>query len=378
VLFDATSIPPNRGGVGRYVEGLLPALPSTGVDLSIVAQARDVELFRSLVPGATVVGAPPSVARRAVRLAWEQSGLPRLARRLQVDVLHSPHYTRPLVGLPVAQVVTLHDATFFSSPGVHTPVKRTFFRTAIRDAARRADVLVVPSNATRDEVVAFTGADPGRFVVAYHGVDKEVFHRPTPRDVERARRDLGIGDGPYVAFLGTIEPRKNVPALIRAWARLATDRPDVAPALVLAGAQGWDGDVEEVARTVPGTLRLLRPGYVPLESLAGFLGGAEVVAYPSLGEGFGLPVLEAMACGAPVLTTRRLSLPEVGGDAVAYCDVDAASVEEGLRRLLDDPAVRSGLVPKALERSAQFTWQRAAEAHRDAYEIARRRRPRGR
>ena len=124
---------------------------------------------------------------------------------------------------------------------------------------------------------------------------------------------------PYVGFLGTLEPRKNVPALIRAWAR-AVGADSEPPALVLAGGPGWDDQVQPAIDQVPSRLRVIRAGYLPLRDLPGFLAGARVLAYPSLGEGFGLPVLEAMACGAAALTTRELSLPEVGGDAVAYCD----------------------------------------------------------
>ena len=115
---------------------------------------------------------------------------------------------------------------------------------------------------------------------------------------------------------------------------------------------------------------MLRPGHLPIEVLSGFLGGAELVAYPSLGEGFGLPVLEAMACGAPVLTTKRLALPEVGGDAVAYTGVGAGDIAESLEQLLGDPARRAELAAAGLERSKEFTWAASAEAHLRAYRQA--------
>jgi glycosyltransferase involved in cell wall biosynthesis len=124
---------------------------------------------------------------------------------------------------------------------------------------------------------------------------------------------------------------------------------------------------------VPAGLRLLRPGYLPLAQLPALLGGATVVAYPSLGEGFGLPVLEGMACGAPVLTTRRLSLPEVGGNAVAYCEPDADSIAAELARLLDDPQRRAELGRAGLARAAQFSWAASAAAHIEAYRRAMRR-----
>lgn len=368
ILIDATAIPADRGGVGRYVDALLPALVDLGVDLVVACQAADAEATAALVPAAEVVPVRRAIARRPARLAWEQTGLPLLLRRTRAELLHSPHYTMPQAGgVPV--VVTLHDATFFSHPELHSSLKGRFFRAAIGRAVRRASSLVVPSAATRDEVLRFAGGDLDRFHVAYHGVDTGVFHPTSAVETDRVRRSLGLGEQPYVGFLGTLEPRKNTPALIRGWVRAVADLPEP-PALVLAGGPGWDTEVGPAIAEVPSPLRVLRAGYLPLADLAGFLSGARVLAYPSLGEGFGLPVLEAMACGAAVLTTRELSLPEVGGDAVAYCDVDEGSIASALSALLADPDERARLAAAAVDRAAGFTWEAAARAHLAAYEQA--------
>ena len=212
-------------------------------------------------------------------------------------------------------------------------------------------------------------AGDAQFHVAHHGVDTATFHRTGPAESDRVRERLGLADRPYVGFLGTLEPRKNVPALVRAWVAAVDDLPDP-PALVLAGGRGWDDAVEPAIAAVPDRLTVLRPGYLPLDELAAFLSGAQVVAYPSLGEGFGLPVLEAMACGAAVLTTRELSLPEVGGDAVAYCGTDEGSIAAELRALLDDPGRRARLAEAAISRASLFTWEAAARVHVEAYEAA--------
>jgi glycosyltransferase involved in cell wall biosynthesis len=140
--------------------------------------------------------------------------------------------------------------------------------------------------------------------------------------------------------------------------------------LVLAGGAGWDASLDAALETVPASLTVLRPGYLPLADLPALLGGAEMVAYPSLGEGFGLPVLEAMACGACVLTTRRLSLPEVGGDAVAYTEPGVADLAAALRELDADPARREALRSAAVRRAAEFTWRRTAERHVEVWEGA--------
>ena len=370
VLLDATAIPADRGGVGRYVDELVPQLARAGVDLTIVSQERDAQLFTDLAPGATIEPVPRAYEARPRRLLWEQTGLPCLIRKVRPDVVHSPHYTMPLATrTPV--VVTLHDATFFTTPELHLASKARFFRAWIRVSSRRAAALLTPSKATRNEVVRLVGADPARFHVAYHGVDHQRFFAVPPAEAARVRATLDIGPKQYVGFLGTLEPRKNVPALIRAWVAACAQRDaDDAPALVLAGGKGWDSEIDRAIAEVPAGLTLKRPGYLPLADLPGFLAGAQVLAYPSLGEGFGLPVLEAMACGATVLTTRELSLPEVGGDAVAYCGTDVRSIATELRSLLDDPARRRSLAAAAQARAAQFTWAAAAEAHVAAYEAA--------
>ena len=368
VLVDVTAIPRDRGGVGRYLDGVLPALGTLDVDLVLVAQPHDVQGFRRTVPSARVIAAPEAIARRPVRLLWEQVGLPRLARACRADVVHSPHYTMPVAaGCPV--VVTVHDATFFSDPDVHSPLKARYFRSATRLAGRSAAALIAPSGATRDEVARLAGVDAAKIHVAWHGVDTTVFRPPAADDRERVATTLGLAGRRYVAFLGTIEPRKNVPALIRGWVAAVADDPDP-PALVLAGGAGWDDRVDDAVAAVPAHLTVLRPGYLPLADLPGLLGGAEVVAYPSLGEGFGLPVLEAMACQATVLTTERLALPEVGGDAVAYCGTEDAEIASALRRLLGDPAERRRLADRAVARAAEFTWERAAQVHLEVFRSA--------
>jgi glycosyltransferase involved in cell wall biosynthesis len=364
VLVDATAVPADRGGVGRYVDGLIPALSRAGAHLAVVCQRADAERYQRMAPDVEVVAGPAAIAHRPARLAWEQTGLPLVAQQVRAEVVHSPHYTMPLrVGRPV--VVTIHDATFFTQPDQHTAVKGTFFRSATRTALRRATRVIVPSKATRDELVRVLDADPTKLDVAYHGVDPEIFHVPTEADKARVAARLGLR-GPYVAFLGILEPRKNVPNLIRGWVKAVHWR-DEPPALVLAGGSGWDEDVDAAIAEVPAHLRVIRPGYLRFADLPGYLGGATVVAFPSHGEGFGLPVLEAMACGAPVLTTHRLSLPEVGGDAVAYTEPGADEIAAGLTALLDDAARRRQLAEAAIARAREFTWAISAEAHMASY-----------
>jgi glycosyltransferase involved in cell wall biosynthesis len=365
VLVDATAVPADRGALGRYVDGLVIALCRAGADLAMACQRADEERYGRLVPDARVVAGPTAIVHRPARLAWEQTGLPLVVQQVGADVLHVPHYTMPLhPGVPT--VVTIHDLTFFTEPDAHSPVSATFYRSAIRTSVRRATRLLVPSKATRDELVRVLGADPTRIDVAYHGVDHSLFHEPSPEQRQQVSDRLGLHGQRYVAYLGGLEPRKNVPALIAGWAAAVSDLPDP-PALVLAGGSGWSEEVDEAVASVPAHLRLVRPGYLRFSDLPGYLGGALVVAYPSRGEGFGLPVLEAMACASPVLTTHRTSLPEVGGDAVAYTEPDATSIQAGLRALIDDPVRREALATAGHARAQEFSWAASAEAHLASY-----------
>jgi glycosyltransferase involved in cell wall biosynthesis len=368
VLIDATAVPADRGALGRYVDGLLSALDVAGAELAVACQRADEERYERLIPAARIVAGPPAIAHRPARLAWEQSGLPVVAQQVGADVIHLPHYSMPLrPGAP--SVVTIHDLTFFTEPDAHSPVTATFYKSAIRTSTRRATRLIVPSKATRDELVRTLGADPTRIDVAYHGVDHTRFHKPTQAQVRQVSGRLGLHDKPYVAYLGTLEPRKNIPALINGWAQAVADM-DEPPALVLAGGSGWSEEVDDTIAAIPAHLRVVRPGYLHFTDLTGFLGGALVVAFPSTSEGFGLPVLEAMACGAPVLTTHKTSLPEVGGDAVAYTEPDAASIEAALRALLGDHERREALGAAGHDRALEFTWAASAEAHLASYERA--------
>lgn len=373
VLVDATAIPADRGGVGRYVDAIVATLAGRDdVDLAVACQARDLAAFSGL--GAkTVVALPAKLSSIPRRLVWEQFGLPGLARRVGAELVYSPHYTFPVL-LPLVsrarRVVTVWDLTFFTHPEVHSRLKRTFFRGWIRLGRLLRTTVTTASDATARELERVVGTPSNRVIVTPLAYDAAVFHVPAPAELAALLASLTPPAARWIAFLGTLEPRKNVPALIEAYRTAVAGRTD-APALLLAGAPGWDDAVSpavEAARRDGFDVRAL--GYLPIEQLSAFLGGAELVAYPSLGEGFGLPVLEAMASGATVLTTRRLSLPEVGGDAVAYSEPDAAALATAIGGLLDDPARREALARAAVDRASGFTWSATAAALVRAFETA--------
>ncbi len=370
VLIDGTAVPRNLGGVGRYVEGVVSHLTDPSLDVHLVVRPVHAAHFREIAPHVTLHTAPAWTDSVPLRFVWEQTGLPALGRRIGAVVLHSPHYTFPF-SWRRGSVVTLHDATFFSNPEWHSRLKRTFFTWWSRRSLRTRPVVVVPSAATATEAARVVPGIRADVRVAPLGVDRAVFHEPSTAEVEDARIAATLPEGAsWIAFLGTIEPRKNVGALLDAYASVREARAltgSDTPWLVLSGARGWDDAAIARLDALQDADHMIEAGYLPLEDLSGFLGGAEFVVYPSLGEGFGLPVVEAMAAGACVLTTRRLSLPEVGGDAAVYSEPDASALGAAMASLLDDPVLVTTHREAALRRAEDFTWDATAAVHVGAY-----------
>jgi glycosyltransferase involved in cell wall biosynthesis len=372
VLLDVSAVPDLVTGAGVYTVELARALGQRDdVDLVLLARRHDDARWHEVAPAADVQATVP--AARPLRLAWEQVNGPRAARSLEVDVWHGPHYTMP-VRVRVPAVVTVHDLTFYDHPEWHERAKVVYFRRAIAQSARRAAVVVCVSETTADRLAHHTGRTAD-VVVVHHGVDTERFtpHADRADDDARLAR-LGVAP-PYVAFVGTLEPRKNLPALVEGFARVAGDHPELR--LVLAGRNGWGTDAIDAAVDRHGMGgRVVRTGYVPDDALPALLRRAEAVAYPSYEEGFGLPTLEALACGAPVLTTAEVAAAGLAGDAVATAAPDPSGIADGLRRVLD-PAVAGRLRAAGPAVAARCSWPAAAGRHVEAYAAARARGPLG-
>jgi glycosyltransferase involved in cell wall biosynthesis len=374
VAIDVSAIPLATGGAGTYVRRLVASLPSAGIDPVVVTRRTPGEPW----PGnARVVAAAP--AARPVRLLWEQLALPGVLRRALPDVrvLHSPHYTMPvrLRGLDIARVVTVHDLTFFTRPQDHQRSKRWVFRAAIRKAARHADVIVAVS-ATTAEALQRIAAPRCRVEVIPHGVDHERFHPANGEDQRAADREaigsLGI-DRRFILHVGTIEPRKNLANLLRAYEILCaqmSSRSEDLPMLALAGS-AWRGTwtalqtlADAITKVHPRAC-IARLGWVPDDFVASLYREAAAVAYPSFEEGYGLPVIEALACGAPVVTSVDTVMHELGGSAVIAVDPSDPSV---IAAALSQALYGDG--PPIAERvrvAGRFRWETCAEAHAVVY-----------
>ena len=369
---DVSAVPAQPVGAGRYTIDLVHALAGRPeVSLVLWCRRGDADRWAAL-GGASVRAVAP--ARRPLRLAWEQLRLPRRLAAAGVDVHHGPHYTMPeRTRLPT--VVTVHDLTFLDHPEWHERTKVPVFRRAIRVAARRADAVICVSGRTAARFEELC-APRARVFVAPHGVDGHRF-RPGPvagegpgqpgDDVWLER--LGARP-PYVLFLGTLEPRKAVPDLVAAFDRIAGGRAGLS--LVLAGRDGWGADtVTEAVAAARHGARVVRVGYVPDAAVPALLRGAAAVAYPSREEGFGLPALEALACGAPLVTTAGTAMEEVsGGAALLVAPGSVPELAEALSTVVDgDPGV-AGRRRLGLEAVARHTWAASAAAHVEAYRWA--------
>jgi glycosyltransferase involved in cell wall biosynthesis len=376
VALDVSAVPDNPSGAGRYTIDLAAALARRrDVDVTFVARSDDTQRWEALAAAGTATGggavSTMAVApkTRPVRLAWEQVGLPRLLRSLPVTVHHSPHYTMPeSASLP--RVVTIHDLTFFDHPEWHERGKVALFRRAIRVAARHADALVCVSRATADRLAELCPPEAAVRVIP-HGVDHDRF-RPTPPSPESdaaALRALGVRP-PFVAFVGTIEPRKDVPTLVRAFDRMAPNHPDLT--LVLAGVEGWGGKVVGAAiGTATHGNRIVRTGYVPDDAVPSLLRQASAVAYPSLEEGFGLPALEALACGAPLVTTTGSAMEEMAAGAALLVDPgDVDGMAGVLDMLVRGDAGLEARRQRGLTVASRHTWDASGRAHVEVYRAA--------
>jgi glycosyltransferase involved in cell wall biosynthesis len=367
LLLDVSAVPARPVGAGVYTVQLARGLAEQEeLDLHLLTRRSDAARWVGLAAGAVVHAEVPE--HRPARLAWEQVRAPALATRLGIDLWHGPHYTMP-ARLTVPAVVTVHDLTFFDHPEWHERSKVAYFTRMMRLSVRRARALIAVSEHTAERLRARLRPEVP-VVVAPHGVDHDRF-RPAPRgDAEdlAALRHLGIRP-PYFAFAGTLEPRKGIPSLVEAFSRIAPDRPELR--LVIAGRDGWGAvAVRDAAARSGVTTRILRSGWFPGSALPALFRQSEAVVYPSLEEGFGLPALEALACGAAVVTTTGSAMAEVVGDAAMLVPPGATpALAATLASMVDDPSLPARLRELGPVQAAPFTWESAVRRHLEAYRL---------
>jgi glycosyltransferase involved in cell wall biosynthesis len=362
VVLDARLVTYQPAGIGNYVMSLLGAMRGQAqAELTVLISRKDPKLAARLRPlAARRVWTPPH--HRFEQLALAVELLP-----LRADVYHAPDFIPPFLRR-FPTVVTVHDLAFLRMPELLTPESRRYYGQ-IHRAVRHADRIIAVSDRTRRDLVELVGAPAGRIDVVYEAADSR--YGPVGDGlVAAARRRFGL-DRDYLLFVGTREPRKNLGRLLAAYAWLVARRHD-APELVIAGRKGWlADDLEARAEELGLAGRVRWLGGVDPEALPGLYAGALAFVFPSLYEGFGLPVLEAMACGTPVVASTGGALPEIAADAALLVDpLDVEALGSTMARVVAEPALRIELRERGRARACCFSWQLAAEQTLDVYQRA--------
>jgi len=306
---------------------------------------------------------------RAMRILWEQTVLPWSVSQSQADLLHALAFVGPLA-CPRPMVVTVYDLSFLLFPDAFNRLNRWYLSTMAPLSARRARRVIAISESTKRDLVRLAHVPAERVAVVYPGLEPDMRRVDDPAALAAFRRRHGLPEH-FVLFVGTLEPRKNVTALVQAYSVLQR-RGVRSHALVLAGSKGWRYESVFAAIEESGVKQdIILPGYVTHDDLPLWYSAADAFVYPSLYEGFGLPVLEAMACGAPVITSNASSLPEVAGDAgllVAPDDVDGLA--SAIERVIRSADLGAEMRAQGAARAATFTWERMARATLEVYEKA--------
>lgn len=355
-------------GIARYIFHLLCALSLTSPEFELHAFTRETQAFASFN------GIEPHLTRLPTgsptnRILWEQVAFPYQLGRNHFDLSHSMAYVSPLLSL-TPDVVTVYDLSFVLFPGYFRPLNRIYLKWGTRLSTRRAKRVIAISESTKADLVRLFALPSGKIDVVPPGVQPSFFPNGDGNSLERFKRTKKLPDH-FILFVGTLEPRKGLTTLIRAFAN-AKSRHHLPHKLVLVGGHGWKED--EIARAIEANRvdqDVILAGYAPAEELPYWYRAADAFVYPSQYEGFGMPLLEAMASGTPVITGNVSSLPEAVGNAGLLVDPnDARELEEALARIVTDNGLRDELIFKGRERARSFTWARTAEATANVYRRA--------
>ncbi len=332
--------------------------------------------YRLFVAGARRADLPPApganFAWRTARLStWVFAWLWHRVRVLPpverwtgpLCLFHATDFVLPPTRPGTRTLLTVHDLTFLRAPETASPRLKRYLDLVVPRSVARADHVLADSQATKDDLIALYDAPAEKVTVLYSGVEARFRPVDDAAALQAVRAKYGVGEAPYVLSVGTVQPRKNFARLIEAMRALPDHH------LVIAGGRGWlEGPIHAAANAPDVRGRVHFIGFADDEDLPALYSGADVFAFPSLYEGFGLPILEAMACGTPVVAANTSSLPEVAGDAALLIDpTDTDALAEALRAATSDAAQRESLRQRGIERARRFTWRAAAAQLRAIY-----------
>lgn len=361
IAIDYTSAARQRAGIGRYTRSLIRALSAqdsaNSYALYVPRDALYLDALRAFPPNFRVARAP--LNERYMVALWQRARAPLPIEILTgaTQVFYSPDFVLPPTRAK-RKILTIHDLSFKRHPETAVPNLKWYLEQAVPRAIQRADLILADSDATRRDVQEFFNVSADRAQTLYAGCD-DFFQRVGDARVLQTLRAKYALRKPFILNVGTLEPRKNLTRLIEAFAQLRQRR-DLE--LVIAGGRGWMYDeIYEAPQKFGVSAQVRFIGFTPDEDLPALYSLAELFVYPSLYEGFGLPALEALACGAAVVASNNSSLPEVTGDAALLIDPrDTAALTWAMQRLLDDSTWRATLRQKALAQAKKFSWEKSA------------------
>jgi len=365
VGIDVTAALTQGGGIGRYTRELVRAVVAQGDDLEYcLFSARppaELPVPDPLPGGPRVRHRPAPLSERWLYRLWYRLRLPLPVQWFagQLDLFHSPDFVLPPVRGEVPTLLTVHDLSFVHYPQAFTPPLVGYLSRVVPWSVRRATHVLADSRATKEDLQSIWGVSPDKITVLYSGVGGNFQPVTGARALANVRRRYELGDAPYLLSVSTLQPRKNYRMLIRAFRPVAARHPH---RLVIAGDKGWlyEDVLSEVQRQGLDE-RVHFAGFVDDADLPALYSGADLFVFPSLYEGFGLTLLEAMACGVPVITSTASSLPEVAGDAaVQLSPYEEEAWAAAMSRLLADEEKRLQLAAAGFARAEQFTWEEAA------------------
>ena len=366
---DYTAAVRQGAGIGRYTRELVRALAELdqGNDYVLFAAAGGQRLADAGWPSDFQMRSAP-LSDRALAILWHRLRLPiwvELATGA-VDIFHSPDFVLPPVRR-ARTLVTVHDLSFIHYPQCADANLRAYLNKVVPRSVHRADLILADSQSTKDDLVELLGVESDKIEVVYPGVEKR-FHPIEDQTLLEEVRNRYYLPSRFILSLGTLQPRKNFARLIEAYSLLVTHYPFLQ--LVIAGGKGWL--YEEIFATVEQLgleEKVIFPGFVADGDLPALYNLADLFVFPSLYEGFGLPPLEALACGRPVITSDASSLPEVTGGAGLMVEaIDVEALAEAMKRVLEDKTLREGMIARGLEQAGKFTWEKAAVKLLNLYE----------
>ena len=367
VGIDVTSALTQGGGIGRYTRELIGALSQTDF-----ANQFDITLFSAQPPAQLPVSNPlpthPAISHKPAFLTekwlyriWYRLRFPLPVQTFtgRLNLFHSPDFVLPPLAGNIPSLLTVHDLSFLHYPHTFTPALVNYLNSVVPWSVGRATHVLADSIATQEDLINLWQVPADKITVLYSGVNGRFSPVKDPAAIDHLRIKYKLGDNPWILAVGTVQPRKNYQLLIQAFAKIADRFPHN---LVITGGKGWlfEDILDEVqAQGLDG--RVIFTGFVDDEDLPAMYSGATVLAFPSLYEGFGLPILEAMGCGTPVINSDASCLPEVTGDATVQLPPEGIDRwADGLANILADDALRDELISKGHEQIKTFTWQRSA------------------